>query len=74
MGKWYRGIRRRLAAHFTDVGKELTANAQAGVDLEAAIQMRIVEQTFPANDGARFFEVDAHDDLEIGSVFVWRVA
>ena len=31
--------------------------------------MRVVEQAFPANGGARFFKIDAHDDAQLLAVF-----
>ena len=32
--------------------------------------MRVVEQAFPADGGARFFKVNAHDDAQLLAVFV----
>ena len=42
------------------------ADAQAVVDLKAAVEIGIVDQAFPADGGARLFEIDAHDDQQIG--------
>lgn len=33
--------------------------------METAVQVRIIDQTFPADGGAGFFEIDPHDDLKI---------
>ena len=38
-------------------------DAQALVDAEAAVEVRIVDQPLPADGGARLLEVDAHHDL-----------
>ena len=37
---------------------------QALVDVETAVQVGIVDQSLPADRGARLLEVHAHDDLE----------
>ena len=39
-------------------------DAQALVDVEAAVEIGIVDQALPADGGARLLEIDAHDDLE----------
>ena len=33
--------------------------------MEAAVQVRIIDQAFPADGSARFFEIDSHDDLKV---------
>lgn len=38
---------------------------QALVDVEAAVQIRIVDQALPADRGARLLEIDPHHDLEL---------
>ena len=40
------------------------ASAQAVVDVEAAVEIGVVDQALPADGGARLLEIDAHDDLE----------
>ena len=38
---------------------------QALVDFEGAIQVGVVDESLPADGGARLFEVDAHDDQQV---------
>ena len=45
--------------------QQLARNAQTVVNLEAVIHVRIVNQPFPANGGARFFKIDAHHDFQL---------
>ena len=40
----------------------MARHAQAALHVEAAVQVRIVDQTFPADRGAWLLEVDAHHD------------
>jgi len=40
-------------------------DAQAVVDAEAAVEVRVVDQALPADGGARLLEVHAHHDLEV---------
>ena len=47
-----------------DVEQQAAREPQALVDVEAAVQVRIVDQPLPADRGARLLEVHAHDDLE----------
>lgn len=47
------------------VNEELAGNAQALVDLEGRVDIRVVNQAFPADGCARLLEVGAHDDAEI---------
>lgn len=47
------------------VDEELAGNAQALVDLEGGVDIRVVDQAFPADGCARLLEVSAHDDAEI---------
>src|SRR5271168_1009593 len=39
--------------------------AQAVVDLEGLVEIWIVDESLPADGGARLFEVDAHDEAEL---------
>jgi len=39
-------------------------DAQIPVDPAALVETGVVDQPYPANRGARFLEVDAHDNLE----------
>lgn len=52
-------------AHFRYVEEEPAGDAEALVDLEAVVEVGVVDQTFPADGCAWFFEVDAHDDVEV---------
>ena len=33
--------------------------------METAVQVRVIDQAFPADGGARFFEIDPHDDFKV---------
>ena len=48
-----------------EVAEQFPAHTQALVDLEALIDVRVVDQTFPAHRCARFFQIRTHDDAEI---------
>ncbi len=52
-------------AHFADGQQQLARGAQAVVDLEAAVHVRVVDQTLPAHRGARLFEVHPHHHLQL---------
>ena len=47
------------------VEKQLAADTEPGVDVERAVEVGVVEQALPPECGARLFEVDAHDDVQI---------
>ena len=47
-----------------DFDQQLARDAQAFVDTETLIQVRVVDQAFPAYRGAWFFKVNAHDDFQ----------
>ena len=44
--------------------------AQAEVDVEGAVQIGVVDEAFPADGGARFFKINAHDDEQLFFVFL----
>src|SRR5690606_9894395 len=44
-------------AEFVDVQQQFARDAQAVVDAEAAVEVRIVDQALPADRGARLFEI-----------------
>ncbi|MNC47237.1 hypothetical protein D3C75_962880 [compost metagenome] len=48
-----------------DIQQQLTRQAQAFVNLEAVIHLRIVDQPFPANGGTWFFEIDPHHHFQL---------
>ena len=49
-------------AFFSGIEQQFAPDAQAVVDGKRAVKVRVVEQAFPADGGARFFKIDAHDD------------
>ena len=52
-------------AHVGEVEEEMAGLAEAVVDLEGLVEVGVVDEALPAEGGAGFFEVDAHDDAEI---------
>ncbi len=56
---------RRWQAAVVNLQQQLAGDAQAVIDLETVIHMRIVYQPFPAHGGARLFKIDAHHDLQL---------
>jgi len=54
---------------FGGIEQQFAPDAQAVVDGKRAVKVRVVEQAFPANGGARFFKVNAHDDAQLFAVF-----
>jgi hypothetical protein len=46
-----------------DLDQQLAGDAQAFVDAETLVQVRVVDQAFPAHRGARFFKIHTHDDF-----------
>ena len=57
-------------AHAGQVDEELPADAQALVDLEAVVDVRVVDQPLPADRRTRLFQVGPHYDQEVGGVFL----
>ncbi|MCY1226278.1 hypothetical protein D9M72_385050 [compost metagenome] len=51
-------------AHFRQVEQQLAADVQAVLDLEGVVEVRVVDQAFPADGGARLLEVHAHHQEE----------
>ncbi len=47
------------------VAEELAADFQALVDLEALVDVRVVDQTLPADGRPRLFQVRPHDDQQV---------
>ena len=47
------------------VDEQLPADAQTLVDIEAVVDIRVVDQTLPADRGARLLEVGAHHDQQL---------
>jgi len=46
----------------------LARDAQAVVDAEAAVEVRVVDQALPADGGPGFLEIDAHDHQQVGGM------
>jgi hypothetical protein len=55
-----------------DVDQQLARDAQALVDAEAFVQVRVVDQALPADRGARLLEVHAHHDFQRVGVLLAR--
>ena len=49
---------------------KLPRAAEAVVDVVAFVEMRVVDETLPADGGARLFKIDPHHDLEVGGVLL----
>ncbi|KAI9151568.1 hypothetical protein HJFPF1_08775 [Paramyrothecium foliicola] len=48
-----------------EIDEELARDAETLVDLEGGIDIRVVDETLPANSGARLLEVGTHDDDQV---------
>jgi hypothetical protein len=57
-------------AHVGEVEQQPAGDAQALVDVEGAVEVRVVDEALPADGGARLLEVDAHDDQEVVAMAV----
>src|SRR5690606_24023956 len=51
-------------AEIVDLKQERAGEVQAFCDVQAAIEIGIVDQALPADRRARLFEVDTHDDFQ----------
>src|SRR5262245_10214842 len=51
-------------AELVDLAKQAAAETQTLVDVEAAVEVGIVDEPLPADGRARLLEVHAHDELE----------
>src|SRR5688572_13677913 len=54
-------------AALVEVEQKLARDAQALVDAEATVEVRVVDEAFPADGGARLLEIHAHDDEELAA-------
>ena len=64
----------RRQAEPVDVDQQLARDAQAFVDAEALVEVRVVDQALPADGGARLLEVHAHHDLQrVGVLLALRL-
>ena len=57
-------------AEAVDVDQQLPRDTQTFVDAESLIQVRVVDQAFPADCGAWLLEVDPHHDFQGVTVFM----
>ena len=55
----------RGETHIRDIEQERARQAQALVDLEAAVHLGVVDEALPPDGRARLLEVDAHDDMQV---------
>jgi hypothetical protein len=54
-------------------GKHVAGEPQALVDVEAAIQLRVVDQPLPSHGRTRLLEINAHDNFDpVGKPFAQR--
>ena len=53
-----------------EIDEQPAREAQSLVDREGAVEPRVVDEAFPADRGARLFEVHAHHDAQVGGVLV----
>ncbi len=58
-------LRAGRQAEIVQLEEELPGEAQPFVDVEAFIEIRIVDQPFPSHRRARLLEIRAHDDHEL---------
>src|SRR5262249_31560699 len=54
----------RRQAELIDLDQQAPRQAQSLVDVETAVEIRIVDQPLPTYSRTRLLEIDAHDDLE----------
>ncbi len=57
-----------------EIEEQLARQAQALVDLEAAVEVRIIDQALPAHRGARLLEVDPHHDQQLVADLIANLA
>src|SRR4051794_2005495 len=55
---------------FGEVKEQMTGDAQAVVDLERLVEMRVDDKPFPSYRGTRLLEVNPHHDSEVLFEFV----
>jgi len=67
------GVEELGAGGHAEVGEfeeEFAGHAEAAVDIEGIVEVGVVDEALPADGGAGFLEVDAHDDEEVVLVLV----
>ena len=60
----------RRHPRLVDAHEEVPSDAQSLVDAEAAVEIRVVDEAFPADRRARFLEVNAHQHFELAFVLL----
>ena len=58
-------FRRRRQAHLRDLQQKLARFLDAGLDVVTAVEVRIVDKTFPAYRRARLLKIDPHDEFKL---------
>src|SRR5438309_4303569 len=66
-------LRARGKAELDQVEQEPAGEAEALVDGEGAVEVRIVDESLPADRRARLLEVDAHHETEVAAELVGRL-
>src|SRR5256712_4005891 len=66
-------LRARGKAELDQVEQEPAREAEAFVDGEGAVEVRIVDESLPADRRARLLEVDAHHETEGAAELVGRL-
>jgi hypothetical protein len=57
-------FRRAGQSELIDAQENRSSQFQAGGNVAGAVQVGIVDQTFPADGGSRFLKIGSHDDQE----------
>ena len=61
-------------AHFVDLRQQAARFAQSGRHVAGTVQVRIIDQPFPAHGSARFFKINPHNHKKgVGHLFAQRI-
>ncbi len=52
-------------ADIIQIQQQFAGKPQTLVDMETVIKIRIIDQSFPTDGGARLFKINAHDDFQL---------
>ena len=63
-------FRGRRQTHADDFEQQPARDLQPGFDVLRTVEVRIVDQTLPADGRARFLKIDAHDDFHLAGKFL----
>jgi hypothetical protein len=55
----------RRKAHLRHIKQKRTSDAESTIDLEGAVHVRVIDESFPSDGCTGLLEVDTHDDVEI---------